>query len=52
MTVEDKMALATCWEGLLEKEMATHSNVLAWKIPWTEETGGLYPIGSQKVGPN
>jgi len=28
------------WEGLLEKEMATHSSILAWKIPWTEEPGG------------
>ena len=53
MTVEDEMALSTCcWEGPLEKEMATHSSVLAWKIPWTEEIGGLYPTGSQKVGPN
>ena len=53
MTVEDKMALATCcWEDPLEKEMATYSSILAWKIPWTEEPGGLYPTGSQKVGPN
>ena len=29
------------WEDLLEKEMATHSTILAWKIPWTEEPGGL-----------
>ena len=29
------------WEGLLEEEMATHANILAWKIPWTEEPGGL-----------
>ena len=29
------------WEDPLEKEMATHSNILAWEIPWTEETGGL-----------
>ena len=29
------------WEDLLEKEMATHSRILAWKIPWTEEPGGL-----------
>ena len=33
----------------LEKEMATHSSVLAWKLPWTEETGGLQSIGSQTV---
>ena len=30
--------------------MATHSNILAWKIPWTEEPGGLQSIGSQRVG--
>ena len=34
----------------LEKEMATHSSILAWKIPWTEEPGGLQSMGSQKVG--
>ena len=37
-------------EGLLEKEMATHSSILAWKIPWTEEPGGLQSMGSQRVG--
>ena len=35
------------WEGPLEKEMATHSSTLAWEIPWTEEPGGLQPMGSQ-----
>ena len=35
---------------LLEKEMATHSSVLAWKIPWTEESGRLQSIGSHRVG--
>ena len=34
----------------LEKEMATHSSVLAWRIPWTEEPGGLQSMGSQRVG--
>ena len=34
----------------LEKEMATHSSTLAWKIPWTEEPGGLQFIGLQRVG--
>ena len=38
------------WEDHLEKEMATHSSVLAWRIPWTEEPGGLQSMGSQKVG--
>ena len=37
------------WEDPLEKEMATHSNILAWKIPWTEEPGGLQSMGSQRV---
>ena len=36
------------WEDPLEKEMATHSSILAWKIPWTEEPGGLHPMGSQE----
>ena len=34
----------------LEKEMATHSSILAWKIPWTEEPGGLQFMGLQRVG--
>ena len=34
----------------LEKEMATHSSILAWKIPWTEESGGLQTMGLQRVG--
>ena len=38
------------WEDPLEKEMATHSSVLAWEIPWTEEPGGLQTRGSQRVG--
>ena len=33
----------------LEKEMATHSSILAWEIPWTEEPGGLYSMGFQRV---
>ena len=37
------------WEVPLEKEMATHSNTLAWKIPWTEEPGRLQSTGSQRV---
>ena len=50
--------LPTMWEtqlqalgqkDLLEKEMATHSRILAWKIPWTEEPGRLQSMGSQRV---
>ena len=37
------------WEDTLEKEMVTHSSILAWKIPWTEEPGGLQSVGSQRV---
>ena len=38
------------WEDPLEKEMATHSSILAWRIPWTKELGGLQSTGSQRVG--
>ena len=38
------------WEDPLEKEMATHSSTLAWRIPWREEPGKLPPTGSQRVG--
>ena len=37
-------------EDPLEKEMAAHSSILAWKIPWTEESGGLQSRGSQRAG--
>ena len=38
------------WEDPLEKEMATHSSILAWRIPWREEPGGLQSTGLQRVG--
>ena len=38
------------WEDLLEKEMAIHFSILAWKIPWTEEPGRLQSTGLQRVG--
>ena len=38
------------WEDLLEKAMATHSSIPAWKIPWTEEPGRLQSTGSQRLG--
>ena len=38
------------WEDSLEKEMAVHSSILAWRIPWTEEPGRLQSTGSQRVG--
>ena len=37
------------WEDPLEKEMATHSSILAWRIPWMEEPGGLQSMGLQRV---
>ena len=37
------------WEDPLEKEMATHASILAWRIPWTEEPGGLQSMGLQRV---
>ena len=37
-------------EDLLEEEMATHSSILAWRIPWTEEPNGVRPMGLQRVG--
>ena len=38
------------WEDPLEKVMATHSSILAWRIPWTEKPGGLESMGSQRAG--
>ena len=38
------------WEDPLEKGMAAHSSILSWRIPWTEEPGGLQFMGSQRVG--
>ena len=48
--VQETQAQFLGWEDPLEKGMATHSGVLAWRIPWTEEPGGLQPMGSQRVG--
>ena len=44
------MALIPGRNDPLEEEMASHSSILAWKIPWTEETGKLQSMGSQRVG--
>ena len=40
------------WEDPLEKEMVTHSSILAWRIPWTEESGGLQSMELQRAGQN
>ena len=37
------------WEDPLEKEMTTHSSILAWEVPWREEPGGIQSMGSQRV---
>ena len=50
LTMQETWVQSLGWEDLLEKEMATHSRVLAWEIPWTEELDGLQSMGSQRVG--
>ena len=50
--VQETRVQSLAWEDLLEKEMATHFNVLAWKIPWTEEPGRVQSIGLQRVRHN
>ena len=48
--VQETQVRSLGWEDPLEKEMATHSSILAWRIPWTEELGRLQSTGSQRVG--
>ena len=48
-TMRETWVRSLGWEDLLEKEMAIHSSALAWRIPWTEEPGGLQSMGSQRV---
>ena len=48
-TMQDTRVQALGWEDPLEEEMATHSNIIAWRIPWTEEPIGLESMGSQRV---
>ena len=48
-TVWESRLRSLAWEDPLEEEMATHSSILAWRIPWTEERGGLQSMGSQRV---
>ena len=50
-TGETRMQIRSLgWEGPLEKEMAAHSSILVWKIPWTDEPGRLQSIELQRVG--
>ena len=48
-TVQESWVQSLGWKDPLEKEMATHSSILAWKIPWTEEPGGLQSMGLQEL---
>ena len=50
--VKETQVRSLGWGDPLEKEMVTHSSVLAWRISWTEEPGGLQSVGSQRVGHN
>ena len=50
--IQETLVRSLGWEDLLEKEMATHSSILAWKIPWTEEPGGLQSMELQRIGHN
>ena len=51
-TIQETRVRSLGWEDPLEKEMATHSSILAWKITWAEETGGQHPMGLHRVGNN
>ena len=48
-TTQETQVQSLGWEDPLEKGMATHSSILAWRIPWTEEPGGLQSMGTQRV---
>ena len=48
-TMQETWVRSLGWEDTLEKGMATHSSILAWRTPWTEEPGGLQSMGSQRV---
>ena len=48
--VQETQVQSLSQEGPLEKEMATHSSIPTWRIPWTEEPGGLQSTGSQRLG--
>ena len=49
LAIQETQVRSLVWEDPLEKDMATHSTVLAWRIPWTEEPGGLQSVGLQRV---
>ena len=51
-TKESAWVLSLGWEDPLEKGMAIHSSILAWRIPWTDKSGGLQSMGSERVRHN
>ena len=48
--MQDTWVQSLGWEDPLEEDMATHSSILAWRIPWTEEPGGIQSMRSKRVG--
>ena len=48
--IQEMLVQSLSWEDPLEEGMATHSSILAWRVPWTEEPGGQQSMGSQRVG--
>ena len=49
LLTQEKQVLSLGWEDPLEEDMAAHSSILAWRVPWTQEPGGLQSMGSQRV---
>ena len=52
LAIQETQVLSLGWEDPLEEGITTHSSILAWRIPWTEEPGGLQSIRLQRVGPD
>ena len=52
LAMQETQVSSLGWQDTLQKEMTTHSSILAWRIPWTEESGGLQSMESQRVGHN
>ena len=50
--MQETQVQSLAWEDPLEKALATHSSIIAWRIPWTEEPGGLQSMGSQTIRHN
>ena len=52
LAIQETQVRSLVWEDPLEKDMATHSSILAWRIPWIEKSDGLQSMGSQRVRNN